>query len=368
MRSLLCIVCLLANLATVNAQNNPDQITVYFPAFSGDSNTLGRNVSTVLSLQLAQTTRKAPWPDNPDKLDFGQGMIKWSPNAIAINQRQMAITEAQQSKLLAQMVVLGGTKQFGNNVVVEVEVLLPDYQQAHKGCKTNKRQPCDYRQQNFELWPLQCKAKTLYTPLPRRRYHMAGIVLENSVVKQFSQIKGLPISASQQEERVIGHTGDDLQFLEFNRHLPKAPTKLRSKGVEGYVALPKISAQNSEFADMAGGLLQLFRGDWQAAHSSFSRVLENPVTRVPLKVDAFLLRGMVQFRRGNNGLKDITRAASLAPYDAGAARYQLTAMVAARVAVADIRQTLQEKRYLFDNDDEWLKQLDSFISCMTDAT
>lgn len=366
MKALLYAACCCCFLAPVAAQNNPDQITVFFPAFSGDS-TLGRNVSTVLSLQLAQTTRKSPWPHNPDKLDFGQGMIKWSPDAIAINQRQKAITAAQQSKLLAQMVVLGGTQQFGSNVVVEVEVLLPNYQQAHKGCKSNRRQPCDYRQQNFELWPLQCSDATLYTPLPRRRYHMAGIVLEDAVVKQFRQVKGLPIFASIQDKRVIGHTGDDLQFIEFNRHLAKAPTKLRSKGIEGYVELPKIAKKNSEFADMTGGLLQVFRGDWQAAHSSFSRVLDNPVTRVPLRVDALLLRGMVQFRQGKNGLADITAAAQLAPYDAGAARYQLSAMLAAGQSTSALRDTLKEKRYLFDSDDEWLTQFDRLLACKAGA-
>ena len=362
MKALLYAACCFSFLAPVAAQNNPDQITVFFPAFSGDS-TLGRNVSTVLSLQLAQTTRKSPWPDNPDKLDFGQGMIKWSPDAIAINQRQKAIAQAQHSKLLAQMVVLGGTQQFGSDVVVEVEVLLPAYQQARHGCKTNQRLPCDYRQQNFELWQQQCNDVTLYTPLPSRRYHMAGIVLEDRVVKQFSQVKGLPISASLQDKRVIGHTGDDLQFLEFNRHLAQAPTKLRSKGLEGYVDLPKISERNSEFADMTGGLLQLFRGDWQAANSSFSRVLDNPVTRVPLRVDAYLLRGMVQFRQGKNGLADILAAAKLAPYDAGAARYQITAMLADGITLSEIRETLNQKRYLFDSNDEWLTQLDGFLAC-----
>ncbi|HEX5793234.1 MAG TPA: hypothetical protein VFY01_08130, partial [Rheinheimera sp.] len=278
MKHLLSCLWLAASLLPAWAQNNPDQITVFFPAFGGD-NTLGRNVSTVLSLQLAQTTRKSPWPDNPEKLDFGRGMIKWSAETLNLKQQQLAVGMAQQQKLLAQMVVLGNTQQFGSNVVVEVEVLLPHYQPAYQGCSGNNKLPCDYRRQNFELWPLHCNQQSLYTPLPRRRYNMAGIVLDDAVVKKFREVKGLPITASLAGTQHIGYTGDDLQFLEFNRHLTNAPTKLRSKGVEGYVALPKISQQNSEFADMTGGLLQLFRGDWQAAHSSFSRVLANPVTR-----------------------------------------------------------------------------------------
>jgi hypothetical protein len=360
-------LCITACLTSVNAQINPDQITVFFPAFVGDAN-LGRNVSTVLSLQLAQTTRKHPWPDNPDKLDFGRGMIKWSPNAFSITQHQAVLSMAQQHKLLAQMVVLGNTQQFGSNVVVEVEVLLPGYQPAYKGCQPNSGLPCDYRQKNLESWPIQCGQQTLYTPLPRQRYNMTGIVLDDAVVKKFRQVKGLPITASIQSEQVLGYTGDDLQFLEFNRHLPEAPTKLSSMGVAGYVALPKISQQSSEFADMTGGLLQLFRGDWQAAYSSFSRVLANPVTRIPLQVDAYLLRGMVQFRRGENGLTDIVKAVELAPYDANATRYQLAAMLAVGAALPEVQQILSKKRFLFEPDDEWLQELERFIRCRTDAS
>lgn len=362
MKQLLSAICLLCSLLPVSAQQNPDQITVFFPAFGGDT-TLGRNVSTVLSLQLAQTSRKAPWPDNPDKLDFGRGIIKWSPDSLSLTQQDVAIRTAQQAKLLAQMVVLGSTQRFGSNVVVEVEVLLPRYQAAYPGCSSNSRLPCDYRKQHLELWPLRCQQHSMYTPLPRRRYHMAGIVLDDDVVKKFRAVKGLPITAALNTTQVIGHTGDDLQFLEFNRHLNNAPTKLRSQGVEGYVSLPKISAKNSEFADMAGGLLQLFRGDWQAAHSSFSRVIANPVTRVPLKIDAYLLRGMAQFRQGGNGLTDINTAAALAPYDAGAARYQLTAMLLAARPAAEITQTLADKRFLFDTDDDWLLAFDRLLQC-----
>ena len=57
----------------VLAVQNPDQITVFFPAFDGPGK-LGLNVSTVLSLQLAQTTRRYPWPDNPKQHNFGEGM------------------------------------------------------------------------------------------------------------------------------------------------------------------------------------------------------------------------------------------------------------------------------------------------------
>lgn len=367
MKVLLYCLCLTGCLLPVKAQINPDQITVFFPAFTGQE-TLGQNVSTVLSLQLAQTTRQKPWPHNPKNLDFGRGMFKWDNTAYSMSQYKQALSIAQSSKLLAQMIVLGNTQQFGSEVVVEVDVLLPTYQSSHKGCDFSVKQPCDFRQKNLEVWPLVCGQQKLYTQLPRRRYNMAGIVLDEDVVARFREVKGLPITPTIQSKEVIGYTGDDLQFLEFNRNLPNAPTKLRSKGSEGYVSLPKISKQNSEFTDMTGGLFQVFRGDWQEAHSSFSRVLNNSVTRIPLKVDAYLLRGMVQFRRGKNGLDDFSQAVDLAPYDVGAIRYQLTGMLAAGSSLDTVKQILNEKRFLFEKDDEWLNNMENFVACRANAS
>lgn len=366
MRVLVYCLCLTGCFLPLKAQINPDQITVYFPAFTGQES-LGRNVSTVLSLELAQTTRKKPWPHNPQNLDFGRGMIKWDGAAYGVSQYKQALSIAQSNNLLAQMIVLGNTQQFGSEVVVEVDILLPSYQSSHKGCDFNVNQPCDFRQKNLEVWPLLCGEQELYTPLPRRRYNMAGIVLDEAVVARFREVKGLPITPSIHSEKVIGYTGDDLQFLEFNRHLPNAPTKLRSENNEGYVSLPKISKQTSEFTDMAGGIFQVLRGDWQAAHNSFSRVLTNPVTRIPLKVDAYLLRGMVQFRRGMDGLADFRQAVELAPYDAGATRYQLTGMLAAGNSLDKVKSILSEKRFLFEKDDEWLKNMDNFVACRANA-
>jgi hypothetical protein len=366
MRLLVYFLCLSGCLLPLKAQINPDQITIYFPAFTGQE-LLGRNVSTVLSLQLAQTTRKKPWPHNPKNLDFGRGMIKWDGNAYGVTQYKQAVIKAQSNELLAQMIVLGNTQQFGDEVVVEVDVLLPSYQFSPKGCDLNAKQSCDFRKKNLEVWPLVCGRHRLYTPLPRRRYHMAGIVLDEAVVARFSEVKGLPISPSIQSKKVIGYTGDDLEFLEFNRRLHNAPTKLRSENNEGYVSLPKISKNNSEFTDMTGGIFQVFRGDWQAAYSSLSRVLTNPATRIPLKVDAYLLRGMVQFRRGMDGLADFRQAVEIAPYDIGATRYQLTGMLAAGNSLDKVKKILDEKRFLFEKDDEWLKDMDNFVACRGNA-
>lgn len=345
----------------VLAVQNPDQITVFFPAFDGPGK-LGLNVSTVLSLQLAQTTRRYPWPDNPKQHNFGEGMIRWSAIPLA----HYSITEmtktAQSYDLLAQIVVAGKASHYGKDVVVELDIVIPKYQRASSsGCLSAGHNKCDFRQKNLEVWRINLGDSTVEVDIPKRNFSISSIVLKPEVVERFSTASGLTIRDSLEGGRDIGKTDDKLRFLEFNRRLPGAPTKVRSGGVEGYVSLPVLSNEVSEFSEMVGGILQVFRGDWEKAIHSFTSVLSNPKTRVPLEVDALLYRGMAKFRNGQNGYKDIAAAAELAPYDHTAIRYLVMAHLAGiqdKNVVADI---LENKSFLFNSNDAWINTIRSWL-------
>jgi hypothetical protein len=131
--------------------------------------------------------------------------------------------------------------------------------------------------------------------------------------------------------------------------------------VEGYVSLPELSEQDSEYADMIGGILQVFRGDWGLAIRSFSNVINNPKTRTPLKVDAMLYRGMAKYRRGSDGRADFAAAEKLAPYDQMVTRYQLMGAIASNESSQTILDLIQAKSYLFSTQDPWLKQLTDWL-------
>ena len=343
------------------AVHNPDQITVYFPAFEGPG-TLGLNVSTVISLQLAQTTRRHPWPNNPNNHDFGEGMIRWSATPL-VNHTISAMTEvAQSNDLAAQIVVAGKTNNFGKDVIVELDILLPKYRPApSEGCMSNKPQRCDYRQKNFEIWRVNLGDDFVDVDVPKRYFSMSTFVLKPSVVTQFSTVRGLNISESLDGGRVLGKTNDNLRFIEFNKYLPGAPTKIISNGVKGYVSLPELSDEVSEYLDMVGGILQIFRGDWEAAISSFTRVLDNPKTRPSLKVDALLYRGMAKFKNGQNGYSDIADAEKIAPYDHTVARYLVMAQLTLEKDKASISKKLEQKSYLFNVNDVWLNKIRYWI-------
>lgn len=343
------------------AAQNPDQITVYFPAFEGPGR-LGLNVSTVLSLQLAQTTRRYPWPNNPRNHDFGKGMIRWSAEPLKHYSASEMMEAAQSYNLLAQIVVAGKVRRFGRDFVVELDIALPEYRRApSNACSNSNNIKCDFRQKNFEIWQTNIDGTTLTVDLPKRYFNISTIVLKSEVVNLYKTASGLTIRESLDGGAVKGKTGDQLRFFEFNRSLPGAPAKIISGGIEGYVSLPKLSDGVSEFADMVGGVLQVFRSDWEWAIKSFTNVLNNQKTRIPLRVDALLYRGMAKFKNGENGYGDIASAAELAPYDSTVTKYLVMALLVNNSDNTTIASILRQKAFLFNKDDEWFKKLRHFV-------
>jgi hypothetical protein len=343
------------------AVQNPDQITVFFPAFEGPEK-LGLNVSTVLSLQLAQTTRRSPWPNNPENHNFGEGLIMWSHVPLDHYSISEMTKAAQKDNLLAQIVVAGKARRYGNDVVVELDVVIPKYRRAPSwGCASSGNIECDYRQKNFEQWQINIGDEAIEVDLPKRYFSVSSIVLKPDVVNQYGSASGLPIRNSIDGREIIGETDKNIQFIEYNKYLPGAPTKVKSGGVVGYVSLPELSDETSEFADMVGGILQVFRGDWEWAIKSFGRVLENPKTRTSLKVDALLYRGMAKFKNGENGYLDIANAAELAPYDSMVIRFLIMALLSNNKDKEAIEDVIEQKSYLFDDNDAWLNKIRKLI-------
>lgn len=345
------------SLALGQTVNNPDQITTYFPAFEGEGN-LGRNVATVLSLQLAQTTRRAPWPDNPQDHDFGEGMIRWSEEALDVASHEAAQTAGQSIRLLAQLVVWGRVHQYADDVIADINVTIPRYASPQLGTCKEQREPCDFRQKNFERWLLDTEAGPLSVEIPSRRFTFSAVRLRENVVEEYRSADGLQIQERRDGGQILGTTGPDLRFIEFNKTMEGAPTKLRSNGVTGYVRMPELSEAVSEYADMIGGVLQIFRGDWQAAEGSFARVVESPSTRTPLQVDALMLGGMAHIRGGGEDLTPLRRAVDLAPLDKRAVQYLIMALMKldSRASLAEARDVLQQKAHLFDPEDPWLEK------------
>lgn len=331
---------------------NPDEISVYFPLFSGPEE-IGLKASTVLSLRLAQTSRKYPWPNNPLEHDFGEGMLIWGVEPL-YEQSYKALSQASQlPNVLAQIVVSGQTKYYGSDVIVETVIALPEYKKAPSlSCEKNKEVVCDFRTKNFEVWHVEKEGLSINVGPPRRYFNVSTIVLSDEIIKQFSSTKGLAIYDHIDIGREIGRTNENIRFLEFNSRLPNAPTKIRSNNIEGYISLPELSKKKGEFIAMVGGIWQVYRGDWDAAFKSFTQVIDNSQTRVPLKIDALLYLGMIKFKQGKNGTEYIERAAELAPYDETVLKYRIMAsMVSGQNS--NIKSLIDDNSLLFEKESQW---------------
>jgi hypothetical protein len=179
------------------AVTNPDQISVFFPALEGPGN-LGRNVSTVLSLQLAQTTRRYPWPENPQRHEFGEGIIRYSVLPLEQLNHKTSTEVAERRDLRAQMTVWGRTYFYGDDVIAEVNITLPQYRIAPSfSCAKTDTLKCDYRQKNFEIWHIT-RDETLMNPCSSLMCLEGVSVFRLSCLnpKWLSSLVKLPVSPS----------------------------------------------------------------------------------------------------------------------------------------------------------------------------
>ncbi len=334
---------------------NPDEITVLFVRLEGEGN-LGQNVETVLSLQLAQTGRRAPWPDNPENHDFNQATVVWSDDKLDEQSHDAVEKLARAFDVTAQISVWGSTYTYGDSVLADLNVTLPRYARPGEDCRA-AAYSCDFRQENFETWTVTTGEITLSVGPPRRRFSISSIALKPEIVDQFSSAEGLPIRSTISGGRVLGHTQRALLFLEFNPGLPGAPSKVRSGNITGYVTLPELTDGVSEFSDLVGGTLRVFRGDWDLAKESFRRVLDNPASRLPTKLDAHLYLGMILARTGSKmeALEHLEEAMSLGPYSKVAVQYLVQGYLSegSDTSLARALDVLSENRRLFPADSRW---------------
>ena len=205
----------------LNAYATGDQITLFVPAFEG-SKSLGKNVATVLNLQIWRTLRRAPWPNNPDNLDFGKGLILW--DKIPLKEQSHIYVEriAADLSVLAQLVLWGKAFPYGDGVVVQTNLTIPNYQ--------------DFRQNRFEIWEISNNEASISVDIPRRRLEMSSIVLRKETIEQYSFPSALKIYRNRVGGEPIGVVGDLFTGIQFENDL----AKVQSGNVVGWVRLPPI--------------------------------------------------------------------------------------------------------------------------------
>ena len=349
-RRLLLLAVPLAIALTASAgrpQGRP--ITLLVPAFEGPQS-LGVNVATILNLQVWQTLRKAPYP-NPGKVDFGNGMVTWIDKPLAPQTHETAAGAAKNNA--ADLVLWGKAARYGAGVVAQSYLTI-----------VPRRDP---------LWRTSLRSggadATLETTLPRLRYEFRSIVLDDSIVQQYSTPEALRLYETREGGDPTGTVGAYFTALEQAGNA----AFVTSGTARGWIRLPALSRNRSEVVDFVGGIIRILRADWGGADALFTKVLANPNTPTVVKADAHLYRAVALERSGSSGLDQARRAYALNPYDRSTVTYLVMCQMATagrmppgsadrNAILADARRLLDTSRFLFPAADPWVTRAAAVIA------
>jgi hypothetical protein len=349
--------CLCAFLAVPVLRADADTVRLYVPALLAERPGLGFAVSTVIGLQVWQTLRKAPSP-NPQALSFGEGEVIWDPSPASFADHEGAEAAARSGNLGAQFVLWGKAYEFGDGVVVQLNLSLPRYH--------------DFRERTPEIWRFgwQPGVPTLEADMPARRYSFEPIVLDKAVVERYSRPDAIALYASRGESREIGRVGGRFLALES---VPGAVKVRTAAGQQGWVSLPDLAAQRSEVVDFVSGLVRIYRADWHGARELLARVSDSPVAPTALRLDAALLSaraGLLAGLPAEQMVAEMDRAAALSPNARRSAVYQTMIRLSAAgrregcvdaASRAEIAAVIDQRRRLFVADDEWLAKVEQVL-------
>lgn len=334
-----------ASHGAVHAAASDASVTVFVPAFDGPQ-ALGRNVSTILDLQVWQTLRKAPSP-NPLNLNFGDGLVSWATDPLSTPTHAGALAAAGDS---ADMTLWGKVAPYGDGVVV----------QSHLTLKPSDR---------LAIWQIATPAGPLALRAPHEQVDFRPFVLLGTVVHTYTSPDAIKLFASPTSTEPIGLVGSTIIAHEQDY----AAALVETNGLQGWVKLPALSASRTEVSDFVGGLVALLRGDWAWASNWFDKVVANANTSTVVRVDALLYRGVASERAGRSGAADFQRAHDLNPYDRTACSFLLASQIAstlrapegsdARASAANAaRSFLNANRYLYPADNPWLARATGALS------
>ncbi len=332
------------------------EIRTLVTQFGGDEN-LGTSVATILHLQLWRTLRKEPHP-NPKHIEFGAGTLLWSDRPIdpVMSAKSIAVsTEVQQ-------VLWGHVHSFGNDAVVTCYLDIPSYEGQGSAEK------------NRGIWEIKIGAvqhTSLAIDLPQRAYAFEPIKLPMEFVAKYSVPDALVIRQGPGRGRVLGPAGTKFALVESDERF----AKVRSPVGTGWIELPGLSEQKPEVVDFVGGIIRIFRGDWDGAISLFSEVIGNPQAPTALKIDAGLYTIRARSELGQDADADIAHVKSLGPPSQSSVQYVAMHIISRCYQgapsakeplcpadkIRELKELLSKTRPLFADDDDWFSAVEDLL-------
>jgi hypothetical protein len=329
------------------------EIRGVFTPFSGPD-ALGRSVGTILALQFWQTLVKEP--PRGKKRDLGDGSVYWIGRQVPIGSHAAAARLAEAIDVTAQFTFWGHVHALDQGALATPYLTLPDYQ--------------DFRAGKSEVWTLTLPPgtvpSTIAVDIPQRFYAFQPVVLPEDFVRRYSAPDALEMRSEKRDGRVLGRLGVRFDRIQSDGDY----AQVYSEGKTGWVHLPQLGAHKPEIVDFIGGIMRVYRTDWEGAIALFGNVVANKQAPAALRIDSYLYIIRARTEIGQPADAEISDVLKLAPASKEAVQYvamhylaRCVARAGSRCDPAD-RQFLAAlpKRYgrLFDDDDPWLAQIRAF--------
>lgn len=368
MRALPVILFLLAICPVLRAQENPP-VYILIPRFESSiqaeriPGTIGQRTATIFSLQIWRTLRPPPGPQ-PRAAKLGGFFLSLS--STPPKNRAEAEAIARQRRTETQLVLWGKAFQYGAGIVVE--------------SKLSIRQDGTGKVLGTNIWKINASADRPYTftvDIPDWEYEFAPIVLSADLLPQLSDPSGLKLySSPSTNSRVVGVLGRGVSAKSHSGDFTDVIAT--STGRRGWVYLPNLSKEQSEVIDFCGGIIRIFRTDWDGAIDLLKRVVDNSNAPTAIKVSAYLYMGIAAERMGDRARSRsfIRQAHSLNPYQKAVVQYLCMSHLADLVHVGEnqsrgaevaesitaIKEILSKNKVLFSDNDPWLAEVQQFLS------
>lgn len=160
---------------------------------------------------------------------------------------------AQKLDINAQVVLWGDVFPIGKTALVTAYLTLADYFDFHKT--------------KNELWSLTIshadKHSKITADVPQRHYEFELLSLPIDFVERYSTPSAIPIMKSQDGGKRLGYLGTVYRHCGSNGEY----ACVASEGNKGWVYLPQLGEQKPEIVDFIGGIVRVYRSDWQGATS-----------------------------------------------------------------------------------------------------
>jgi hypothetical protein len=342
--SLVILFCALMYPLGVSADESAlPKIGVLVPAFEGKK-PIGENISTLLSLHLWRTLRRAESEASVDyKLDSAK--INLGKRSLAGLSDEFARQEARVTN--SQLALWGTVEQYGSTAFVQTALSIENREEL-------------LEKNTAAIWSIDRRGVSLKLGLPTNVVLFSPLTLNEATAARYSQIDAVKICASKEAE-CEGTALNREQFVPLREEGEWVYGQQPSVDatIEGWVHLPELGGAQIEITRFTGGLVAYLRGDYKLANNLLSVESGNALVRYY----ALLFQGLATARSGELDSKSLEAAHRVNPYSRFPIRasFMAYAMAASKSDDVEIRYSLAKQadgilsmhKGQFDLDDGW---------------